>query len=67
MLCKVASKILTRFFYFYCAKQDNGCKVDEASNSHVANMVKVSSFVLSVRVCFVHACTLFPENSRGGS
>ena len=45
---------------YHRAKQDNGYKVDEASNYHAAHVLKASSFVLACKraVCVF---TLFPE------
>ena len=53
---------LNIFLYFYRAKQDNGCEVNEASNLHAANVLDWSSFFFfNVLVYRVRAFTLFPE------
>ena len=38
---------LNTFIYFYGAKQDNGCEVNEASNLHAANVSKARSIVIA--------------------
>ena len=38
---------LNPFLCFYCAKQDNGCQVNEAGNLNAANVLKARSFVLA--------------------
>ena len=54
------------FLCFYRAKKDNGCEVNVASNSHVANLLKARSFVLACEctVCVLHLLLKSREGSQ---
>ena len=46
-IVQICEQDLTTFLCFYRAKQDNGYKVNEASNLHATNVLKARSFVLA--------------------
>ena len=56
---------LNIFLYFYRAKQDNGCEVNEASNLHAANVLNWSSFFFLTCSCTVSVRSPYSLKSRG--